>query len=121
MRNASRPLVVHELGTGGGNWRLKWCPHNPAFLLVAAMYNGFFVCKLNDVGSELEVAEEYKGHGSIAYGVDWWQGSVGQGGGALAEADSKEQSSKRGLVASCSFYDRLLHLWAPQTDTEAIR
>lgn len=58
-----------------------------------------------DLGSwmptRLEIIERYEGHGSIAYGADWFQGPNGH--------------HIQQLVATCSFYDGLLHLWSPSS------
>jgi diphthamide biosynthesis protein 7 len=96
-----------QINTGGGNWRLKWCPHDHHVLLAACMYNGLAVLRADDSYSSLSLVEEYKGHGSIAYGADWFRGQP-EGGAAAG----------RCLVATCSFYDRLLHLWSPDTRAE---
>lgn len=118
LRNTSRPVNVHELKTSGGNWRLKWHPLNPNYLLVAAMYEGFMVCRLSDDAASIEVVETYQGHGSIAYGADWWYGNGASRRltqGDQQQADSSPLPRQQGLVATCSFYDKLLHLWTPQT------
>ena len=96
------PTHDPQINTGGGNWRLKWHPRDATLLLAACMYKGVALLRADNAGgsswSSLEVAEEYAGHGSIAYGADWFRG----GGRAMMP-----------LVATCSFYDRLLHLWSP--------
>ena len=155
---AATPALPSQVNTGGGNWRLRWHPHNPSLLLAACMYRGFAVLKacpeanvaLNTKGSSseipvsakgsnflenevrdgrptthgdmlltpsddsgcnlcswmptrLEIIERYEAHGSIAYGADWFQGKQTMVGASF----------QRQLVATCSFYDRLLHLWSP--------
>jgi hypothetical protein len=66
------------------------------------MYNGFSVLSMRPktagdqqpwIPEGLEVLLRYEAHDSIAYGADWHQAGTG-------------------LVATCSFYDKLLHLWA---------
>lgn len=107
-------LTQLQASTGGGNWRLKWHPRDPTLLLAACMYNGIAILRATpsstDGGSceeagfsQVEVVEEYKGHGSIGYGADW---HFGFGPGAAG-------AQSRSLAATCSFYDRLLHLWTP--------
>lgn len=46
--------------------------------------------------SIVEVIDQYKGHESLAYGVDW---------------QYDKQNYMNPLIASCSFYDHSLQLW----------
>jgi hypothetical protein len=93
-----------------------------------------------------QVVEEYGGHQSIAYGADWFPGTLEQLQAILTEPGSsqavdssegephpgqqaaeeqagheQQQEQKQGqrqhrwLAATCSFYDRRLHLWSPTT------
>ena len=106
-RSQSKPLLIAEVGTGGGNWRLRWHPTNPTLLLAACMYNGAAVIQWDqekedkeDEGSirgHLKVKCCHEGHESITYGADWYRD----------EGDKKSM-----LAATCSFYDRSLHLWS---------
>lgn len=89
--------MLLQVSCGGGVWRLKYHPKKESYLVAACMHDGFKLLKLTKEQQELELIEEYKGHGSLAYGADWsW---------ALSEAVPK--------LATCSFYDNLLHLWTP--------
>ena len=118
-------------------WRLKWHPQDSQLLLAACMHNGFagaqpciwssawnntagMLCKesvpgpdvnccflspvlnLSDPGPActLDIAEEHEDQKTLGYGADWCH---------LADPE------RRSLVATCSFYDRLLHLWQPAT------
>lgn len=47
-------------------------------------------------GDGWEITHEFQEHGSIAYGADWSR-----------LVDGKGES----VVATCSFYDHLLHMW----------
>lgn len=91
-------------------WRTKWHPsaERKGDVLLACMYGGFRVIKLDQPESWLPTEGEtvrqweqtalFDKHESIAYGVDWQRG---------AESTSTSDS----LIASCSFYDHLMHLW----------
>lgn len=122
VRMLEKPVVEKVLGLGGGVWKLKWNPHDKAFLVAACMHNGFMVVKVQ--GDEILLVMEYKQHESLAYGVDWFKGSsrsivtnatqdhlVVKGD----EYHSALNSSVPGepLLATCSFYDRSLHIWKP--------
>jgi len=89
-----------DAGCGGGVWRLKWHPADPTLLLAACMHAGFAVLRCNSDPACIEVAERYPHQRTLAYGAGWCQ-EVGGGGVSTA--------------ATCSFYDRLLHLWTPST------
>jgi diphthamide biosynthesis protein 7 len=96
----SRPLAVAEVGTGGGVWRLKWHPTDPNLLLAACMHGGFTILRANATEGSLEVVERYPHQQTLAYGSGWCS-EVGSDGTSVA--------------ATASFYDRLLHIWSPQT------
>jgi hypothetical protein len=102
-----------QVNTGGGTWRLKWHPVRDDLLLAACMYNGFATLRAGTQGDwgSLCVEAAYSGHESIAYGADWWHGRVTAAGtGARQAADGRMDGTW--LVATCSFYDRRLHLWS---------
>ena len=95
------------------------------------MYNGFAVARAGAAFDGIEVVESYMGHQSIAYGAECWHptavasaaAAAGGGGGdgaAAAGAEGEQQQEAAGpgggnLVATCSFYDRRLHLWTTGT------
>lgn len=81
---------------------MKWHATNAERLLVAAMHGGFKIVDFKgladgstETGGTLHT--RFDEHESLAYGVDW-------SGGQNAEG--------RDLVASCSFYDHTVHVWA---------
>ena len=103
-RQLRQPLA--EVGCGGGVWRLKWHPSRRELLLGACMHAGFRVLEVaggaadGDGAPALRVAASYTAHGvgdALGYGADWAHG----GGGG----------SEPLRAATCSFYDRKLHLW----------
>eukprot|EP01018_Ginkgo_biloba_P024126 Gb_35503 [translate_table: standard] len=176
MRLMERPVVQESVCLGGGVWKLKCHPSNGNLVLAACMHNGFAIVRLEKDG--LKIAEEYKGHESLAYGADWFKGNVsrlkrwqagvpgirsnkdmldqeedflqcancefenvedssmnsGQHAGKsivtneciIQEISIENGPSKRyyaesaylgtgSLVATCSFYDKALHIWEPKT------
>lgn len=97
---------VSNTPTGGGVWRLKWCPDlsRGGLLLAACMHAGVRILDV-DRGSHDFVATggertraKYTQHQSMAYGVDWCR-------------LQKKISGQQAVIASCSFYDNLLCLW----------
>lgn len=89
---------VTEANLGGGVWRLKFHPHEPTLVLVACMYNGFKVLRI-DKASALHTIAHYEGHESIGYGAAWLV--------------SDEESVDHELHAlTASFYDKSLQLWS---------
>lgn len=111
LRAPRRPLAAAAAACGGGVWRLKWHPSDPRLLLAACMHDGFKLLAADAAGGALAVAEEYAQQRTLAYGADWCRAP------ALARA-------RTGVVATASFYDRQLHVWAPATmphaPTEAV-
>lgn len=102
VRSITRPVVETSVCLGGGVWRIKHHPFVPGLLLAACMHNGFAVVKIK--GDEAEVIETYTKHESLAYGADWHKEEA---------AHDHRQST---LVATCSFYDRLLRIWMPESN-----
>lgn len=114
-------------------WRLKWHPCDPHLVLAACMYGGFALLKWLEGagGEELQVQEEYHQHTSIAYGADWYHHHKTRDQGdreVPKNAPSPDfvprpptpnftplPAAPQHMVATCSFYDRLLHVWSPGT------
>lgn len=101
-RQLARPLA--ELRAGGGVWRLRWHPTDPSLVLAALMHAGFGILAVQLDAGTLALAESYKHQRSLAYGAGW-KARVGADGIST--------------VATCSFYDRMLHVWSPHTKTAA--
>ncbi|ORX43321.1 WD repeat-containing protein 85-like protein [Hesseltinella vesiculosa] len=89
VRNIKSPVsTIHT--PGGGIWRLKWHPSLPTSLLSASMHAGAFI-----VDTEQScITDSFLDHESMVYGADW-----------------SYSTRKKNLLASCSFYDHVLHLW----------
>ncbi|PWY99054.1 hypothetical protein BCV70DRAFT_218023 [Testicularia cyperi] len=114
-RAPARPLS--ETDTGGGIWRVKWHPTDPATLLVGCMHDGFKILRLPALtalqpedggtkelrGQEMDLVTRFDQHHSLAYGCDWDRGTY----------DTVDQDNAR-LVYSCSFYDASMHVWRSQ-------
>ncbi|KAG9291872.1 hypothetical protein G9A89_012157 [Geosiphon pyriformis] len=107
-RFMKQPLADHQVG--GGVWRLKWHPTQPHLLLAGCMYNGAHLLNINahndrfkDGPLSLTRICSFMEHQSIVYGVDW---------------SYSQDHIDRGkpLIASCSFYDHVVHLWRGISD-----
>jgi diphthamide biosynthesis protein 7 len=116
-RNLRMP--IDEIEVGGGVWRLKWHPEREDVLLAACMHAGFAVVRaaglqtgaddaeqMTDV--RLETVATYEAHGlgarGLGYGADWSRSRAAAEDGGTGESCPL-------LGATCSFYDRQLHLW----------
>ncbi|CEH17294.1 Uncharacterized conserved protein [Ceraceosorus bombacis] len=108
-RQPQRPF--EQVDMGGGIWRTKWHPTDPNRLLIGAMHAGFRIVALSPPSTKLasetmwkdaslspEIHTTFEEHQSLAYGCDWI-------------SQSKFDRKADNLVASCSFYDRRLHVW----------
>ncbi|XP_024938624.1 diphthine methyltransferase isoform X3 [Cephus cinctus] len=98
-RNIARPLS--ELNLGGGIWRLKWDPFFKDYLLAACMYDGFKIINCQQSSNPVIIAQ-YMEHKNISYGCDW--------SFSTSEEFSPDSSKNLALIATCSFYDHILHL-----------
>lgn len=100
-----RPVISHQTDVGGGIWRIKWGkPARRRLLALACMHEGAAVLRLPEKGGEehgVEMVTRYKGHESMAYGIDWCQ---------------QDEEEEEAVLASCSFYDHAAHLWSVKTD-----
>lgn len=110
-RKALRPVLTQEIDVGGGVWRIKWREPTAGdaggerLLALACMHAGAAVLRfgVEDRGvlAAGELVSRHTGHQSMAYGIDWCRPGCGTDDNASM------------LLASCSFYDHALHLWAP--------
>ncbi|KAJ0615589.1 putative transcription factor WD40-like family [Helianthus annuus] len=103
VRSISRPVNETSINLGGGVWRIKNHSVVPGLILAACMHNGFAIVKVD--GNEVKVVEAYNKHDSLAYVADWYRGSI-------RDLDNKEKT----IVATCSFYNKLLRVWVPEND-----
>jgi diphthamide biosynthesis protein 7 len=111
-RNIKQPL--RKVHVGGGVWRTKWHPNasRKSDVLLACMHGGFNIVNVGDALTAADACEHWSAgedegctittrfdkHESIAYGVDW-------------SSQHLENLGQKSVIASCSFYDHLLHLW----------
>lgn len=106
IRKPSAP--ISQIDVGGGAWRVKWHPSSTRKndLLVACMHDGFKIVSFDHLLSDNslrtntgngKIVKRFDEHESLAYGVDWSY--------AMLEGDQT-------VIASCSFYDHLLHTWS---------
>lgn len=111
-RQMNNPLK--EIKLGGGVWKMKPHPLNPNILLCACMQNGFVIVNLDTS----TVLCHYQQHGSLAYGCDWQlNDSVHQLTELMDDCMNEQNSTtatsdnKDNFIASCSFYDKTIHIW----------
>ena len=102
LRSTLKPVSKYSISLGGGVWRIKPHPSMPGLVLAACMHNGFAVVQVGD--ETAVVAESYVKHESLAYGADWQRGEC-----------VEDKTRRESLVATCSFYDRLLRIWKPES------
>ncbi|CAF1402833.1 unnamed protein product [Adineta steineri] len=111
--------TLKEIKLGGGVWKIRPHPLNNDLLLCACMQNGFVIVDLKT----LMIICNYKEHGSLAYGCDWqYNNPVNQLSELMADcmtediatSDNKKLLSES-FIASCSFYDKTVHVWKQQT------
>eukprot|EP00268_Persea_americana_P030517 TRINITY_DN2952_c0_g1_i1.p1 TRINITY_DN2952_c0_g1~~TRINITY_DN2952_c0_g1_i1.p1 ORF type:complete len:346 (+),score=67.64 TRINITY_DN2952_c0_g1_i1:277-1314(+) len=103
VRSVSKPVNESSTCLGGGVWRIKHHPELSGLVLAACMHNGFAVARAE--GDRLDVLETYNKNESLAYGADWQRGFCMM----------KNGTQRGSLVATCSFYDRLLRIWLPES------
>ena len=134
-RQLRSPLC--ECECEGGVWRLKWHPMRRDTLLAACMHAGFKVLRTCDSSTSTEdgtsthststsdceapglrCIASYTAHGmgagGLAYGADWRWPGVGLLGEASTGSGAVPAAPVRLVAATCSFYDRQLHLWSLQ-------
>ena len=113
LYDARKPLTaMAQVNVEGGVWRVKWHPdqRRSCDLLTACMHSGFKIVRFsssiisttllgtqNETDHEGNVIKTFDKHESLAYGVDW--------------SYSSENESGDSTIASCSFYDHMLHVW----------
>lgn len=135
LRMLEKPKLEKALGLGGGVWKLKWNPFDKRLLVAACMHNGFVIVKVQE--DNISIDMEYKEHKSLAYGADWFKApamsmstsaadhSVANFNDSTSRSTNEQSIADRSLnefamenggyshflLATCSFYDRSLHIW----------
>ena len=92
----------HSGPLGGGIWRIKWHPMDDCQMLVAAMHGGCRIVQIDKLENDTPVmtaTKEFTEHKSMAYGADW------------LVCNHPTQEGYFEAAASCSFYDKAVHLW----------
>ena len=80
------------------------------------MQNGFVIVDLKTS----MILCNYKQHGSLAYGCDWqYNDSMNQLAELMDDCMNEETPSDKKIlsdsfIASCSFYDKSVHVWKQQ-------
>ncbi|KAI6654052.1 Diphthamide biosynthesis protein 7 isoform X1 [Oopsacas minuta] len=129
-RDMSKPLNRVQI-EDGGIWRLKWHHSDPNLLLAACTRAGAAVFDFT-VSLSMPSVTWYREHQSLVYGVDWRRGeyksesnsdvdqmlnqfgdmsmdtAATHGGNAIQYSSDVVNYQ----IASCSFYDRSLHIWS---------
>jgi len=106
-----QPLGSKNLS--GGIWRVKFDPHDYLYIIAACMYNGIHLLDCTDIllgHGEIKEVYHSSEHKSIAYGADWCYTSGTDIASMFPCPFHWEDSSKSALVATCSFYDKQLHI-----------
>jgi len=102
---------VKQVKLGGGVWKIRPYPGNWDLYLCACMQNGFVIV---DFKSETILCN-YKEHTSLAYGCDWQSlDSMNQLTELMDDCmttDNPNSTDDQRLIASCSFYDKIVHVW----------
>ena len=134
LNNKAKPLA--DVSVGGGVWRLKWHPKLPNQLLVAAMHGGSAILDVNTLALSQQVRERdcpismseekditiktskiFSDHKSMVYGATWIHPSTFSNFSTLSistEVDIEKGGKRIGegyLPFTCSFYDKIVHLW----------
>ena len=96
---------IQSIRLGGGVWKLRPSSNDPQRLLCACMQHGFVIVDLKS--SKIEC--HYQGHESLAYGCDWQQKEIIDN--SMMNDEEMTNVTSESLIASCSFYDKTVHIW----------
>lgn len=106
-RHTLRPICQADADAGGGVWRLKPHPEDPDIMLAACMHHGFSIFRIHNSDQdswEIQHCLRYPHQQTLAYGAAWSH---------TARPGYTKGPIEGSLVATCSFYDNLLHIWSP--------